>query len=228
MIRAVFFDAVGTLIEPWPSAIEVYEEMGRRHGSSLARSEIASRFRSAFRREDDIDRQAHWQTSEEREQRRWRHIVAAVLDDVKDGEACFRALWQHFARPEAWHCLEGADPVLAELERRGYTLGMASNFDSRLRSVAGGLMELRPVRSLIISSESGWRKPAAQFFERVVNAARVSAEEVLFVGDDPLNDGEGSRAAGMGVALLGGERGPACLADLLALLPGMSGSMPIS
>src|SRR5207237_9740224 len=109
-----------------------------------------------------------------------------------------------------------------------YSLGMASNFDGRLRSVVGGLMELRPVRSFVISSEVGWRKPAARFFERVVCEARVEAEELLFVGDDPFNDAEGARAAGLAVALLGGVGEPACLGDLLELLSGMDGAIPIS
>ena len=40
-----------------------------------------------------------------RERERWQRIVAAVLDDVADGEGCFRELWQHFGRPEAWRTI---------------------------------------------------------------------------------------------------------------------------
>ena len=37
--RAVFFDAVGTLLHPDPSAAEVYAGVGRRYGSRLSVSE---------------------------------------------------------------------------------------------------------------------------------------------------------------------------------------------
>src|SRR5262245_26789198 len=100
--RAVFFDAVGTLIHPDPAATLVYEEVGRRYGSSLDRAVIARRFADAFQRQEEIDRANAWRTSEEREHRRWRDIFGEVLDDVPDPEACFTELYTHFARPQAW------------------------------------------------------------------------------------------------------------------------------
>src|SRR4051812_28466125 len=115
MLRAVYFDAVGSLIESQPSPARVYFEIGRRYGSCLTCDEIAHRFRLAFRREDERDREQGWRTDEPREEARWRSIVATVLDDVRDREACFRDLWQHFAKAESWRCLDGVQRVLAEL-----------------------------------------------------------------------------------------------------------------
>src|SRR5206468_12322464 len=103
-VRAVVFDAVGTLITPDPPAPVVYAEIGRKYGSRLDLDVITARFRAAFRAEEEIDRAAGWRTDESREERRWRSIVAATLGDVSDTEACFRELWQHFARPTAWQC----------------------------------------------------------------------------------------------------------------------------
>src|SRR5262245_32971097 len=133
-IRAWFFDAVGTLIRPEPSAAAAYAAVGRRHGTRLPEDVIAQRFRAAFRAEEGVDRDAGWRTSEAREVQRWRGIVGRVLDDVPDPEAVFRELWDHFARPTAWRCEPGAAEVLAAGERLGLVLGVASNFDGRLRS----------------------------------------------------------------------------------------------
>src|SRR5438067_2160826 len=83
-IRAVAFDAVGTLIHPEPSAAEVYASIGRRFGSRLEVAEIRTRFRAAFAEQEVIDRASGWVTSEERERHRWQDIVARVLDDVRD------------------------------------------------------------------------------------------------------------------------------------------------
>ena len=201
-VRAVFLDAVGTLIFPDPPAAEVYATVGRKFGSRLPVEAIGARFRDAFRCEEASDRAHGLRTDEAREERRWRHIVAAVLDDVADGEGCFRELFGHFARPQSWRCAADADRVLAELARRGYRLGLASNYDRRLRSVAAGLPELAPLDCLVISSEVGWRKPAPEFFAALVRQAGVPAGEILFVGDDPVNDVEGARAAGLRSLLL--------------------------
>ena len=42
-VQAIFFDAVGTLIFPQPTAAAIYAEVGRRHGSRLAIDEIRDR-----------------------------------------------------------------------------------------------------------------------------------------------------------------------------------------
>jgi putative hydrolase of the HAD superfamily len=208
-IKAVVFDAVGTLIHPEPPAAIVYAQIGRRFGSRLARADIASRFTEAFRREEAADGLTGLRTSEARERARWRAIVASVLDDVSDPEACFQELFAHFARPEAWRCRPEDGPTLRGLRRRGYVLGLASNYDRRLRSVAAGLAPLKPVEHLVISSEVGWRKPARPFFDAVCQAVGTGPGRVLFVGDDPANDYEGARAAGLQAVLLDPEaKGP--------------------
>src|SRR5437588_68351 len=131
-VRAIFFDAVGTLIRPEPPAPRIYEEVGRRYGGRLAAGDISSRFRSAFQCEEKHDYRQALRTSEVREMERWRQIVATVLDDVSDQDACFRELFDHFSRPQAWSCDPEAATTLAELASRGYALGLASNYDGRL------------------------------------------------------------------------------------------------
>jgi putative hydrolase of the HAD superfamily len=202
-VRAVFFDAVGTLIHPEPSAAAVYAAMARSLGSRLTEAGISARFRTAFARQEALDRADGWRTSEERERRRWRQIVAEVLPDVCDGERCFRELFTHFGRPQAWRCDPEAAGVLAELDRRGYVLGMASNYDARLHAVAAGFPELRPLRHVVISSEVGWRKPAPEFFRAICARLGLAPAEVLYVGDDRANDYEGARAAGLRAVLVG-------------------------
>lgn len=201
-IRVVVFDAVGTVIRPSPGAAESYFEVGRRHGSQLQVAEIRRRFSAAFTREEERDRTAGYRTSEEREVERWRNIVASVLDDVRDPETCFRELFEHFATPAAWRCEVEVDVVLRELAARGYTLALASNYDWRLRPVVAGLAELEPLRTLIISSEVGWRKPAREFFAALCLSVGHEPEQILYVGDDRVNDFDGARAAGLHPLLL--------------------------
>jgi putative hydrolase of the HAD superfamily len=204
-VHALFFDAVGTLIHPEPSAAAVYAAVARSLGSRLTAVQIAARFRIAFAREEAFDLANGLRTSEEREQRRWRHVVAEVLPDVCDGERCFEELFAHFARPDAWRLDPGAAAVLAELERRGYVLGLASNYDGRLRAVVAGLPALRPLQHLVISSEVGWRKPAPEFFAALCKHTGLGPGEVLFVGDDRVNDYDGATAAGLRAVLVGAD-----------------------
>jgi putative hydrolase of the HAD superfamily len=200
-VRAVVFDAVGTLLHPCPPAVEVYAQVGRRFGSRLTSAEIASRFRRALDHEERVDQAAAQQTSEGREWQRWRQIVASVFTDVANGDACFQELYEHFGRPTAWGCEPDTAATLEVLAQRGYALGLASNYDHRLRLVAAGLAELKPLQHLIISSEVGWRKPAPQFFTAVCHSLQLPANQILFLGDDLVNDYEGARAAGLQAVL---------------------------
>jgi putative hydrolase of the HAD superfamily len=205
-VRAVAFDAVGTLITPDPPVAAAYLAAGRRHGSRLTAGEIDSRFRAAFRAEEDRDRTAGWRTNAAREVDRWRKIVAGVLPDVTAPDACYRELWDHFARPAAWRCLPDVGVVIEVLARHGVAVGVASNFDTRLREVIAGLPELARVGPIIVSAEVGWRKPAPAFFEALITAFGNRADEVLVVGDDFENDYAGGTANGLRAVLVARAR----------------------
>jgi putative hydrolase of the HAD superfamily len=205
-IRAVAFDAVGTLIHPNPGAGEVYAAAAHRHGSRLTLDEIRTRFSAAFAEQERLDIQHNLVTSEERERRRWQTIVAQVLDDVRDPAACFAELYDHFARPAAWRCEPGTSQLLKRLQDAGYTVAIASNYDQRLRSVIDGLPELGCISTIMISSEVGWRKPAPAFFAHLATALGQPPACVLYVGDDFVNDYQGARQASL-QALLFDPRG---------------------
>lgn len=207
-VRAVFFDAVGTLIHPDPPAPVVYRQVGKRYGSSLSVDEIATRFRTAWKREEVTDAAAAYRTSEAREIERWRNIVHDALPDVQSPEPCFQELFHHFAKPAAWRCEPETTSVLELLNRKGYLLGLASNYDRRLRSVLAGLTALRRVKHLAISSEIGWRKPAEEFFTCLCRMAAGKAADILYIGDDWDNDYEAARQAGLQSLLFApGEKG---------------------
>jgi putative hydrolase of the HAD superfamily len=199
-VRVVVFDAVGTLIHPEPSAAAVYLEAGRRFGSRLDAATVAARFSTAFRRQEAVDHVAGLRTDEAREVARWQAIVGEVLDDVSDPQACFRLLYRHFARPSAWRVEPDAVATIAALKERCFRLGIASNFDHRLRAVTTG-SELDGL-PLVVSAAVGWRKPATEFFAAVCREFAAAPHEVLYVGDDEANDYRGARAAGLEAVLL--------------------------
>jgi len=215
-IKAIFFDAVGTLIHPQPSAAAAYADIGSRFGTRYTRPEISVRFRAAFKREEAIDQANRWRTSERRERERWYNIVSNVLDDVADMESCFDELYRHFARPASWRCDAVMMKLLRDLHKENRKIGLASNYDERLNALIAGFPELQCLAPVVISAEIGWRKPAAEFFAAVCRSVNLPAEHILFVGDDPVNDYQGALAAGMPAILLqDGADAAAILRDCL-------------
>ncbi len=191
-IEWVLFDAVGTLIYPEPEVATAYHAAGREFGSRLEPAEIRTRFKAALRQSQGECEP----TSEARERERWRGIVASVLDDVpKDAEALFERLWEHFAAPQHWRTFDDV-AVLSELAARGFNIGIASNFDGRLKDILAGHPVLAGCTNVFVSSEIGFTKPDVRFFREVEQRLGVGASRIALVGDDELADVAGATAAG--------------------------------
>ncbi len=205
-IRAVVFDAGGTLFFPKTEIHLIYADIGKLHGSTLSAEVIGERYRAAFQRRVASDDRWGWQTSEEIERQRWRAVVAEVFSEMADTNACFETLFQHFAKPEVWELAPDAAATLRALAEHGLQLAIASNFDHRLHTIVAGHPALKAIQHVVVSSEVGWRKPAKGFFDAVCARVGQPAEQILFVGDDRSNDYEGARAAGMRAVLLDPER----------------------
>jgi putative hydrolase of the HAD superfamily len=197
MIRAVCYDAVGTLMHVTPSVAAVYAEVGSRFGSRRAVEEIGARFKVAFARQEQLDAEAGWRTNETREMRRWRDIVAEVLGDAVDLDSCFAELYDRFRDPGVWQIDASASSVLTAVRTRGVRQALASNFDQRLHELAQALPPLRNLDPIVVSSDIGWRKPAPAFFAHLLDLLQLPPSEVLFVGDDVVNDYIPAREAGM-------------------------------
>jgi len=196
-VRCCLFDAVGTLIRPRPPVGVAYHEAARRYGCSLSGEEIGARFRLAFRRQESLDAAANGgATDEARERRRWQTIVAEVFDDLADTTALFDDLWSHFADPRHWRLFDDVAETWRALAAKGIRLGVASNFDARLRGVCAGLPPLDRCSSLFVSSELGVRKPSPDFFRRIERALGLPSEQIALVGDDWNNDYLAAQAAG--------------------------------
>ena len=203
----IAFDAVGTLIFPDPPVAAAYWHAGREHGSQLSQAEIGERFRTAFQQRDsgetkdlrDWQRPDRLRTNEDFERERWQRIVAAVLDDVRDPDACFRDLYRHFAQPQSWRCFPEVPDALLKLRSAGFRLALASNFDHRLDGISRSLPGLAPIERCVISTDVGYRKPSLHFFRGLCGLLACIADDVLLVGDDETSDVRGGREAGLEV-----------------------------
>jgi putative hydrolase of the HAD superfamily len=217
-VRYVLFDAVGTLIYPQPSVAEVYAAYGQKHGSRLTSDEIRPRFLAAF-----ANATPGAATSEEYERERWRQIVREVVEDVAEQhDALFADLWQHFGTSSSWQIFEDVAPVWQELAQRGMAVGIASNFDARLRGVCAGLSPLKSCERWFVSSEVGYAKPDPRYFTAIAEQLNALPEEILLVGDDLVRDYRAASAAGWRAILIDRKQtlpaAPHALRDLRELL----------
>jgi putative hydrolase of the HAD superfamily len=178
---------VGTLIYPDPPVAAAYEAIGKAQGLSLSLSDIKSRFAAAY---DRVFRRAlDLATSDVRERQRWRVVVAEVFRESPHlVDELLEQLWHHFARPQHWPMFADVPPVWEDLRARGYILGIASNFDGRLRDIVAGHACLSSCPHVFVSTELGHAKPSESFFTGIQRQLNAPPEEILMVGDDLEND----------------------------------------
>jgi putative hydrolase of the HAD superfamily len=96
-----------------------------------------------------------------------------------------------------WMPIDGAAEALADLGRRGYRLGVITNWDPSARTLLARHGLDVCFEKVVVSSEAGCEKPDRRIFDLAAAAAGVQPAECLYVGDDYYVDTVGARGAGM-------------------------------
>jgi putative hydrolase of the HAD superfamily len=222
-IQFIFFDAAGTLMDLREPVGETYARFAAEMGFARPPEEFQAAFRAAWRRVPLRDPVAGPRPDDDLGW--WRQLVAWTVEALPGGvpvsfpfEAYFQRLFLFFGCPEAWSVYPEVRGVLGGLLRRGFRLGVLSNFDSRLERILAGHGLDRWFEFAVISSQVGADKPHPEIFQHAVLRAAVPASACLHVGDQEVADRAGAEKAGL---LARRVRRPA--EDLRALLGDLLG-----
>ena len=137
-----------------------------------------------------------------------RAILAAVSRDLPDRVPpdALAALLDAYARPVLQvppAVDDGARPALEQLRQQGVVLALVSNTmrspGTTLRTMLERFGLLSYFAHTTFSDEVGVRKPATEIFALTLRALGVPPGAAVHVGDDPVLDVHGGRAAGMRV-----------------------------
>ncbi len=219
MIKAVFFDAVGTLFRLTKTVGDHYAYAGGEVGLALDAQNLERAFHIAWKQ---MPLRAAIDGPRENDDKGWwRELVDCVLEQVApslselDRDNFFEIAYEHFAEAAVWELYPEVRGVLEELQPR-FRLAVISNFDGRLRLILQHLSISKFFSHVFISSELGADKPDPEIYRRALTLMDLKPNEVLHVGDDPQRDWEAAAAAGLSVFRLDRERNS--LRDLLTIL----------
>lgn len=203
-IKAIFFDMNGTLRTRVPD-FAWQQQNQERLSTLLGISEVTppyledltSRYKAYTRWADE-----HQASLSEAEI--WGKWLTPELPPAQV-ESQAAELMLAFRRCRGKHILKSdAIPVIRELDRRGYRLGVISNTTSTKdlplfinENKLDGYFE-----TVILSSTCGIRKPAPGIFWEATRAMDIGPIHCAYVGNKPSNDVIGARRAGFGMTIL--------------------------
>jgi putative hydrolase of the HAD superfamily len=193
-IKAVTFDAAGTLVEPWPSVGAVYARVAEECGiGPVSAEELNQRFARAWKGKRDFD---YSRTA-------WRRIVSKTFSGLAPVKpAFFDHVYDEFAHSRCWRVYDDVGLALERCRARGLKVGVISNWDERLRPLLGQMGLAPYFDTVLVSREVGHHKPERQIFERAVESLQVPPAHILHVGDSVAEDLEGAAKAGFHSVLL--------------------------
>jgi putative hydrolase of the HAD superfamily len=217
VIKAILFDAAGTLFFLTKTVGDHYAYVGREVGLELDAQKLESAFHAAWKQMPQ--RHAIDGPRKNDDKGWWRELVGHVFDQVApsvnelDRDNFFEVAYEHFAEAGVWELYPEVPEVLEQLRPR-FQLAVISNFDGRLRFILQHLGISNYFSYILISSELGADKPDPEIFRRALKIIDLNANEVLHVGDDSERDWKAAKAAGLLVFRL--DRPRNSLRDLLS------------
>ncbi len=219
MLKAISFDAAGTLFYLTRTVGDHYAVVGQEIGLNLDANKLDAAFYSTWAKMPP--RQAIAGPRENDDKDWWRKLADHVLRDAApevgelDRDNFFEVAYEHFSEAGVWELYPEVTDVLEQVHQR-FQLAIVSNFDGRLRLILQHLGISKYFSHVFVSSEIGADKPDPEVFRRVLSFLDLQPAEVLHVGDDPERDWQAATAAGLSVLEL--DRTKNSLRDLLVLL----------
>jgi len=216
MLKAIFFDAAGTLIHLPKSVGHHYALIGKQIGLELEAAALDRAFTLSWKKMPA--RPAIESPREDDDKGWWLELVDRVIYQAAPGtseldrDAFFEVAYAHFAEAGVWELYPDVSEVLEALRPR-FELAVISNFDGRLRMILEQLGVSRFFSHVFLSSELGADKPDPLIYQRALMLSGAAPNEALHVGDDPIRDWQGAEAAGLSIFRL--ERPSNSLRDLL-------------
>lgn len=209
-IRAVFFDAGFTLLQPYPSTPEICQQVCKRLDLHLDLDAVQERMTDAedyYFRQSRLNR--HTWGSEQAIAAFWIDYYMNLLRPLikeRDEPRLYQlavAIREEFDKHTSWQLYPDVLPTLEALRKSGqYTLGVISDWGIALGPILRRLHLTPYFDFLVVSAVTRHAKPSPVLYELALQRANSIADYTLHIGDSYIHDVLGARAVGITPVLL--------------------------
>ena len=198
---AVFFDAGNTLFRPKaPLPILYNGVINEVKGTNFKEEEIISASRDVGGRMPLIVN-GYFRYSDP-----WFDLY---IEDLLKSLACpkpwdgiRKGLFSLFDDPDTFEIFPDVLPCLEAVRKAGFKTAVVSNWGFRLPQLMARMGLAHFFVTVLASAEVQSEKPDSGIFRMALASTGTLPEKTLHIGDDPINDVEGARAAGLRSLLL--------------------------
>jgi len=204
--KAVFFDVGGTLLRVEPSVGEVYATYARPFGFRGSAEELNQLFQKEWADLGGIESLGK-NSGEQAERNFWKRLVFQVFEHsggLENFENYFEIIYEAFARKDHWYVFDDVidSGILEKLKKSSVTLGVISNWDSRLHAILKSTNLAGYFDFILASAEVGSAKPDKKIFLEAIRRSGVNPTEVCHIGDDLRADIQGANSVGIEAILI--------------------------
>jgi putative hydrolase of the HAD superfamily len=209
----IFLDAMGTLFGLKRTVGDIYGDIAQEFAVSVDVNLLNKAFYQCFKDSAPLAfPDADHTDVPQLEKDWWFNLAKAsfskmdVIAQFKDFSQFFDTLYDYFASDKPWFVYEDVIPTLKNWQKKGISLGIISNFDSRLYQVLHYLELSDFFTSITLSSYTGFAKPHPQIFQTALSKHDILPHQGWHIGDSQGDDYEGAMQAGMKAFLVDNQR----------------------
>ncbi len=192
MIRGVVFDLDHTLFDRYATITRVMPEFYRHYRDKIAAELSEEEF---IRRLIPIEKKGIYHSWNKVFEMSAAEGIILPMTKEETHEAIqyiINVCWLIDAVPYPF-----TNPTLKKIKEQGYKLGIITNGPNAVQTAKIKKLGLEPFfDEIVITGNVGVHKPSREPFDIMSERLGIPAKELLYVGDHPLNDVEGSRNAG--------------------------------
>lgn len=186
-IKAVVFDLEGTLLDRVKSRDKFIEEQYERFHDYFVHVQLADYKKRFIELDDDEDNDKP-------------DLYKAIIKHFHIDRLTWKDLFNDFEMHFYRYVFPYYDTLytLERLVQKGYLIGVIANGKSKIKQFRLQALGIMHVINYLSTSETvGFRKPHPRIFEDMIDQLGVEPHEIMYVGDDALNDVAPARAMGM-------------------------------
>ena len=209
-IQAIFFDLGDTLVKiSYATLAKICRKINADGGISLSMDEYTIAFHDEWKKksgssETKLVKGIRKDIAEESERRYWQSFFTSLLPSLgitSDQPKLIEWLIDIYIAPQSFVCFDDVYPVLSELKRKGFTLGIISNAFPSADKILDHFNLRQYFKYTFLSYEMPYAKPESGIYQYVAEKANMPIESIVFV-DDRWNFVKSAQDARMNAWLL--------------------------